>query len=380
MDANHVKERYALISWALDERLRRLLAASEAKVLGRGGITEVSKATGISRRAIHAGLKEIELRDQQDPTLYKIRRPGGGRKKAVENDPTLIKDLESLIEPFGVTNSEPPLRWTTKGLRHLSKELSHMGHPLSHNAVGALLKDLGYKLQTNTTHDEFSNHVERNAQFANIFTKITTRASDDSPTIFLETYGMVSESGHDYRDPAHLTGNGDLDMGNYQLLQRFAIHAIRDWWQHHGSKSFPNASDLLVIANGGGSNGPRTRFWKLELQRLANYIDLPIQFCHFPTGTIKWNSKTNQISTGLNINNDDGLEANYQVELKILGNLRNNPQRISNSLDGSIASNVIDVPYEKFATINIVREAFQRDWNYAILPNNSSPIVFFHDH
>ncbi len=391
MEDQQINERFKFLSWALNERLRRLLAASEAKVIGRGGVTQVSRATGISRRAIYAGLKELEERNYHQDLLLPARRTGGGRKKITQTDSSLVTDLESLLEP---TQEDSPLSWTTKGLRVLSAELSERGHKLSHTSVGILLKEMGYSIQTNERYMEPANGHVRNGQFSVINDKTHQRVDDGNPVIYLETAwtettnapqqscrgnskntNLSPSTAQEHYSPGQTkfpnNKRSRIEPANFHFLQTFAIHTCRDWWQHSGARTYPEAQDLLIISDGGGSNGPRTRFWKLEVQKLANYIGLPVLFCHFPSGTTRWNYSSYQVNARLDHASRNFVSDNYRVTLKVIG-LQTMAKHELNANEPDQDSHFIwnDVPYEKFSQINLVRDEHKRDWNYAILPND----------
>jgi hypothetical protein len=332
MDTSQIAQRHKLIEWVLDERLRRLFAAAEAKVLGHGGITAVSEATGVSRRAIHAGLKELEaLQGEGISASSHIRRAGAGRKRIIEVDTTLTSDLEGLIEPVTRGDPESPLRWTCKSLRSLADELGQMGHKISHTHVGKLLVELGYSLQGNKKTLEGSSHPDRNAQFENINAQVANRLSKVEPVISVDTkkkelIGRFKNNGRTWRpkgEPTEVkvhdfieeTGRanpygvydigadeGWVSVGTDHDTAAFAVQTIRRWWCVVGSQAYPDAKDLLITADGGGSNGSRVRLWKMELQALADEIGIPIRVCHYPPGTIKWNKIEHRLFSFITMN------------------------------------------------------------------------------
>src|ERR1700690_3642141 len=302
---------------SLDERSRRLTAAAESIAIGRGGITAVSEATGMSRPAIRLGLNEL-----REPATYppnRIRRPGGGRKKTVAQDPSLLRDLERLIEPVTRGDPESPLRWTCKSLRKLAEELRRMGHKTSHRMVADLLHDLGYSLQANSKTREGSSHPDRNAQFEYLNRKVKRQLRNQQPAISVDTkkkelVGDFKNNGRELRpagnpeqvrvhdfiipelgranpygiyDIAHNTGWVSVGMDHDTAA--FAVETIRRWWHGMGQGFYPNAAELLITADSGGSNGSRVRLWKLELQKLADETGLNIKVHHYPPGTSKWN-------------------------------------------------------------------------------------------
>src|SRR5512142_3231549 len=301
--AKVVGQRFELIAWALNERLRRLFAATEAHVLGHGGISAVAKATGVSRRAIHAGLKELAQQSEMTASpLGRIRRPGAGRKKRIEQDASLRADLERLVEPLTRGDPETPLRWTCKSLRRLAEELGHQGHRISRTLVGELLRDLGYSLQANAKTLEGAHHPDRNAQFEHINREVQTRLAQGQPVIsvdtkkkeLIETFKNPGRTWrqkgqpeavnvYDFINPDLGRANpygiydvaadaGWVSVGTDHDTAAFAVQTIRRWWHAVGHLAYPHATELMITADGGGSNGSRVRLWKVELQRWADEL------------------------------------------------------------------------------------------------------------
>jgi hypothetical protein len=301
----------------LDERAKRLLVGAEAACIGYGGVSLVSRETGVSREAVSAGAKEV-MEPERLPK-NRIRRRGGGRKKTVLTDPTLKTDLESLIDP--VTRGDPmsPLRWTCKGLRKLAAELKRMGHTTSHRMVAELLHEMNYSLQANKKTIEGGTHPDRNAQFEHINKEVVEQIANGQPAISVDTkkkelVGNFKNSGREHRPkgqphevlvydfPSLGEGRvspygvydigrnaGWVSVGTDSDTAAFAVESIRRWWYSMGRQSYPKATKLLITADSGGSNGARLRLWKKELQELANEIGMEISVCHFPPGTSKWN-------------------------------------------------------------------------------------------
>ena len=400
MEKIKIAQRYELINWALDERLRRLVAAAEAKVLGHGGITAVAEATGVSRRAIHAGLKELESpTDGAVSTTSRIRRPGAGRKSIIEIDTTLATDLEGLIEPVTRGDPESPLRWTCKSLRTLAIELGKMGHKVSHTHVGKLLVNIGYSLQGNKKTLEGSGHPDRNAQFEHINAQVTQRLIDTDPVISVDTkkkelIGRFKNNGQTWRpkgepievkvhdfieEPGRANPYGVYDIGadagwvsvgTDHDTASFAVQTIRRWWQVIGSHAYPNAKDLLITADGGGSNGSRVRLWKLELQMLANEIGIPIRVCHYPPGTSKWNKIEHRLFSFITMNWRGEPLISHEVMLNLIANTRTKTGlSVKVELDKSVYPKGVKVTDATMASININRDDFHGDWNYSICPH-----------
>lgn len=399
METSQIARRYNLIYWALDERLRRLVSAAEAKVLGHGGITVVAAATGVSRRAIHAGLKELESRKPDErPIDSRIRRPGAGRKRVTETDTTLQADLELLVEPLTRSDPESPLRWTCKSLRTLAGELGKMGHKVSHTQVGKLLVKLGYSLQANKKTLEGTSHPDRNAQFEHINTHATDRLTRGEPVISVDTkkkelIGRFKNNGqtrcpkrepaevkvHDFIEEAGRANpygvydigadEGWVSVGTDHDTAVFAVQTIRRWWHVIGSQAYPNAKELLVTADGGGSNGSRIRLWKMELQRLADEIGIPIRVCHFPPGNSKWNKIGHRLFSFITMNWRGEPLFSHEVMLNLIANTKTKRGlSIRAELDNRAYPKGIKVPDADFAAINMVRDDFHGDWNYSIYP------------
>jgi hypothetical protein len=354
MDATEsAGKRFELIGWALDERLRRLLAAAEAQVLGRGGVTAVAAATGVSRRAIHAGLKELAGRPEPLPSSQaRIRRPGAGRKRLAELDATLLADLERLVEPLTRGDPETPLRWTCKSLRLLAEELAGQGHHVSRTVVGELLAAMGYSLQANAKTLEGGGHPDRNAQFEHINHEVQARPAGGQPVISVDTKkkeltGTFKNPGgtwrpkgqpeavnvYDFVDPVLGRANpygvydvaadeGWVAVGTDHDTAAFAVQTIRRWWQAVGKAAYPDAADLMVTAGGGGSNGSRVRLWKVELQRLADETGVTIRVCHFPPGTSKWNKIEHRLFSFISMNWRGQPLVSHEVMINLIANTR----------------------------------------------------------
>jgi transposase len=309
-----IEQRYRLLSSRLDERQRRLFVAAEAMVIGRGGISAVSRATGVSRVTITVGLGELEAEAVAESVPLpqgRVRRLGGGRKKLAQTDPALLSDLELLIDPVTRGDPESPLRWTCKSLRKLADELRRQGHQVSHVAVGELLKAQGYSLQANAKTLEGGDHPDRDAQFIQINACVGAALEAGEPVISVDTkkkelVGVCKNAGrewekagepvevkvHDFIDPELGRANpygvydvgadqGWVSVGTDHDTAAFAVESIRRWWLAMGQAMYPRASELTITADGGGSNGSRVRLWKQELQTLADELGFPVRVCHF---------------------------------------------------------------------------------------------------
>ena len=305
----------------LDERSRRRWAATEALAIGRGGISRVAAATGMSRRTIHAGIQDLREggEPQAESGTRRIRRAGGGRKRLTEQDPTLLRNLEALVEPTTRGDPMSPLRWTLKSTRQLATELTRQGHRIGRQKVDDLLHELNYSLQGNRKTREGDSHPDRNAQFEYINRQVAAFQRRGEPVVSVDTkkkerVGDFRNVGREWRpagDPERvrvhdfvdrelgkaipygvydMTANtGWVSVGTDPDTAEFAGATLRQWWQRMGRKVYPNATELLITADGGGSNAARSRLWKVVVQQLANQTGLGISVCHFPPGTSKWN-------------------------------------------------------------------------------------------
>lgn len=396
-----ITARYRTLEGVLDERQRRLYAAAEAKVLGHGGVKRVHEATGVARGSILAGLKELE-QEPKDLTVdgRRIRRPGAGRKKLVELDPGVREALERRVEPVTRGDPELPLRWTCKSLMQLARELNGHGHTISHVSVGALLKELGYSLQGNRKTLEGGDHPDRNAQFEYINGKVEAALSAEQPVISVDTkkkelVGQYKNGGkewrpqgqpedvkvHDFVDKELGRANpyGVYDLGNNSAwvsvgtdhdTASFAVATIRSWWLAMGKALYPGAKELLITADGGGSNGSRVRLWKLELQRLADELSIPIRISHFPPGTSKWNKIEHRLFCFISLNWRGKPLVSHEVIVNLIAATTTRKGLIVRAeLDPTPYPKGVKVSDEEFATIRLARDEFHGEWNYVITPS-----------
>jgi len=395
-----IAARYAALAGILDERQRRLYAAVEAKLLGYGGIKRVHEATGVARGSIMAGLKELEQgADSPNIAPHRVRRAGAGRKKLTEQDVEIRAALERLVEPVTRGDPESPLRWTCKSLMQLARELSAQGHTISHVSVGALLKDLEYSLQGNRKTLEGANHPDRNAQFEFINKKIESAFSAGNPVISVDTkkkelVGQYKNGGkewrpqgqpeavkvHDFVDDelgrANPYGVYDLrnnsawvSVGTDHDTASFAVATVRRWWFSMGKDVYPNATELMITADGGGSNGSRVRLWKLELQRLANELAIPIRVSHFPPGTSKWNKIEHRLFSHISLNWRGQPLISHEVIVNLIAaTTTRKGLKVQAQLDTNPYPKGVKVPDEEFATIRLTRDGFHGEWNYVISP------------
>jgi transposase len=395
-----VKRRFELVAGELNERSRRLVAASEAVAIGWGGITAVSRATGLSRKAISHGIKELQERG--GASEGRIRRIGGGRKKTESKDPSLREDLERLVEPVTRGDPESPLRWTCKSVRKLAQELSQQGHHVSHQLVSELLHELGYSLQANRKTREGGDHPDRDAQFAYVNAQAETFLAAGEPVVSVdakkkELVGEFKNAGREWRPQGEpeqvrvydfpIPGLGRATpYGVYDLRQNagwvnvgmdhdtaaFAVESIRRWWNEVGQDQYPEAKRLLISADGGGSNGSRVRLWKWELQQLADETDLSITVCHLPPGTSKWNKIEHRLFAWISQNWRGKPLTSYAVILKLIAATTTEAGlTVQCQLDTNTYPAGRKVSDEEMATLSILPGPFHSEWNYTIRPRTA---------
>lgn len=404
MENNLIKQRFKILEPFLDERLRRLYTASEAIALGYGGISVVSRETGVSRRAIALGKEE--LKHPPPKGERRIREKGGGRKRTIDKEPNLKKSLEDLIEPATRGDPESPLRWTSKSVRKLSKELKKMGYNVSYNLVAILLKDMGYSLQANKKTLEGTSHVDRDAQFNHINKKIKQYQAMKQPVISVDTkkkelVGNFKNGGREIRPKGKpekvriydfiikklgrvspygvydLTNNvGWVNVGIDHDTATFAVESIRQWWYSMGKKAYPKAKQLLITADSGGSNGYRVKLWKVELQKLANETQLSIAVCHLPPGTSKWNKIEHRLFSFITQNWRGKPLISYEVIVNLIASTTTKEGlQVECQLDKNTYPKGIKVTKEKMDSLNIMKDTFHEEWNYKILPKKLSKVV-----
>jgi len=403
MDKNVIKAKVEVLFPVLDERARRLWAATEAEAIGWGGISLVAEATGMSHTTILAGIRENRALAQGHAVKPlkpgRLRVPGGGRKPLPETDPTLLTDLEALVDP--VTRGDPmsPLRWTSKSTERLANELRSQGHRVSRRTVNRMLETLGYSLQANRKTKEGVIHEDRDAQFAHINEEAKTFQKDGQPVISVDTKKkeLIGEyknggqewepkgkpnhvSDHDFPDPNvpkaipygiyDIGANeGWVSVGNDHDTPEFAVQSIRTWWQQMGHPMYPKATRLLVTADCGGSNSYRARAWKTELQRLANETGLTITVCHFPPGTSKWNKIEHRMFCHISQNWRGRPLVSLEAVVSLIGAVTTRKGlKIRAKLDPGKYELGKKITDEEFAQVRIEKSPFQGAWNYSILP------------
>ena len=380
-----IKQRFSQLEACLDERGRRLWAAAESAAHGRGGISLVARASGVSRRAIAVGLAELQKKpDRSQRRRLPIRQKGGGRKKASLKDPDLLLDLEKLLEPVTRGDPQSPLRWTCKSVRNLAEELRAQGHEVSHMLVAELLHEQKYSLQANRKTKEGSSHPDRNAQFEYINAKATEFLNSGQPAISVDT--KKKEQGQPEPVQMHDFGKQkDAPYGVYDLGQNagwvsvgtdhdtsaFAVESIRRWWNMMGRETYPGARQLLITADSGGSNGSRVRLWKLELQKLADETGLEISVCHFPPGTSKWNKIEHRLFSFITKNWRGKPLVSHEVIVNLIAaTTTRTGLRVQSQLDTGKYPKGIKVGKQEFAAIQLRTDTFHGEWNYAIFPRS----------
>lgn len=396
-DEEAIRRRFELLSPHLDERSRRLTVAAEAQAIGFGGISLVARATGVSRETIRRGIKDLQAAAGSHPGG--IRRPGGGRKRTVAFDPTLKGDLEKLVEPTERGDPESPLRWTSKSVRHLAEELKRMGHQTSHRMVAEMLHDLGYSLQGNRKTLEGSSHPDRDAQFEHINRQAKEYLATSDPVISVDTkkkelIGDFKNGGrewrpkgmaekvrvHDFVDPELgraipygvydlATNSGWVSVGVDNDTSSFAVEAIRRWWQSMGRDRYPDAERLLITADGGGSNGARVRLWKVELQKLADELGIPISVSHFPPGTSKWNKIEHRLFSFITKNWRGKPLISHEVIVNLIASTTTTKGlKVHAELDTASYPTGRKVSKKEVAEIDLRRDSFHGEWNYTLFP------------
>jgi len=397
MDTEALRTKYIALAPVLTERSRRLWAATEARALGRGGIERVKEATGLARSTIERGIRELE--SEAVPSPERTRRPGGGRKRATERDVTLSSDLDALVEPTASGDPESPLRWTAKSVRRLAQELRAQGHTVSHTLVAELLQASGYSLQANRKTREGPQHPDRDAQFHYILDQVRRFQKRGEPAISVDTkkkelVGDFKNAGREWRPkgtPERVRVHDFLipeqgkaiPYGVYDLHRNegwvsvgidhdtasFAVNAIRSWWKRMGRPVYAGAKSLLITADAGGSNGPRLRLWKWELQRFANRTGLSIAVCHFPPGTSKWNKIEHRLFSQLATNWRSKPLTSLAVIVSLIGSTTTSTGlRVRSEIDHGSYPKGIAVTDEQMARVNVKQHAFHGDWNYTIRP------------
>jgi len=395
-----LKRRLVRLWPQLDERSRRMVAANEALQLGYGGISQVSRACGLSRVTITKGIREL---DAEPLPSGRIRRAGAGRPGLLALDPGLPRALEALVEPLARGDPESPLRWTCKSTRALAAELSAQDHPVSHEKVAQLLRGMEYSLQGNRKTEEGRDHPDRDAQFVYINQQVSRALAAGQPVISVDTKkkelignyenkgrqwrktkSPVRVNGHDFPDPsvprAYPYGIYDLgrntgfvNVGTNHDTGEFAVASIRGWWRLEGRSLYPDARRLLITADGGGSNGYRLRLWKWELQKLADATGLSIQVCHFPPGTSKWNKVEHRLFSFITSTWRGEPLRDYETVVRLIASTTTvKGLSVTCRLDRRNYIAGRKVTDEQLAKVHLTPQAFHGEWNYIIRPGRIS--------
>jgi hypothetical protein len=417
-----IKIRHDLLVPVLDEKQYRLYLAAEAKAIGWGGVSQVAKVANASRNTISTGIEELEqppapkpvedvvegkktrlrTRGRRRPLADDVRqrRHGGGRKRTTDIDHTLKSDLDALIEPFAAGDPCSPLRWTCKSISALTSELINKGHKTSTRMVHELLVEMRYTMQANRkTKESGSQHPDRNDQFLFINEKVKRFQEADEPVISVDTkkkeiVGEFSNKGstwrpegcpeevnmHDFLDPdkGRIAPYGILDLaknvgfvniGISADTSEFATESIRRWWLSMGKESYPNATKLLITADGGGSNGSRVRLWKKELQRFADETGMQISVCHFPPGTSKWNKIEHRMFSYISQNWRGRPLVSIETIVNLIGATKTKKGlSIQTSVDTNEYAKGIKITDQEIKTLSLERDEFHGEWNYTLHP------------
>ena len=398
-----IQRKFERLARVLDERTLRLFAAAEAEAVGYGGVSRLSRITGLARSTVTRG--QLEMSRRADLSTGRVRRPGGGRKRTCDRDPTLVNDLEGLLEPSARGDPMSPLRWTCKSIRTLAAALVAMGHAASHRLVWATLRELKYSLQGNRKMEEGNQHPDRNAQFEHINTRVAREMRSGNPVISVDTkkkelvgnfknHGRKWHEkgdaprvqGHDFPHPdvprAYPYGiydlarnQGHVVVGTDHDTGQFAVASVRGWWRAEGRRLYPTAKRLLITADGGGSNGYRLRLWKRELQRLADELRVPISVCHFPPGTSKWNKVEHRLFSFISTNWRGEPLVDYETIVRLIAKTTTTRGlRVTCTLDRrkyAVGKKVTDA---EMKTIQILKDKFHGEWNYTIAPASNDKL------
>ena len=390
-------EKFHSVWSLLDERTRRIMAASEAIALGYGGVSLVRRACGLSRKAISKGIRETQ--QGLAPAVGRIRRAGAGRKPITVSDPHLVETLEEMIDDQTRGDPESPLRWICKSTRTIAKELDRQKHPVSHAKVAQILHSLDYSLQSNRKTEEGRDHPDRDAQFRHISAAVKRCLARGTPVISVDTkkkelignYHNTGQQwlpakqpkkvrGHDFPSPdvprAYPYGiydvgrnTGFVNVGTDHDTGAFAVASIRGWWRREGKRLYPDAATILITADGGGSNGWRLRLWKLELQKFADETGLSISVCHFPPGTSKWNKVEHRLFSFISSNWRGEPLRDYETVVKLIAKTSTaKGLKVTCRLDRRKYPTGRKVTNQEMKRINLKPDKFHGEWNYVIRP------------
>jgi len=390
-----LKQKFTTLFCYLDERQRRIAAAVEARSIGHGGITAVARATGMSRPSIHKGLGELRQRKPGVP-LGRSRKAGAGRKPLIEGDPQLLEELDRLVDPDTRGDPMSPLRWTCKSTRQLADTLRATGHPVSHRVVGELLASMGYSLQANVKTKEGSSHPDRDAQFRYLNEQVRNSLTRQWPVISVDTkkkelIGDYKNGGVEWQpegnpEPVQVHDFGKekgiphgvydvgknlgwVTVGRDHDTASFAVASIQRWWMAMGRTMYPDASHLLICADGGGSNGYRLRLWKVELQRFADETGLTVTVCHLPPGTSKWNKIEHRLFSHISMNWRGRPLTSHEVVVELIAaTTTRKGLRVRAELDPALYPTGVEVTDAQIEALSLRRHTFHGEWNYDLSP------------
>jgi hypothetical protein len=402
IDVAGIRARWDQMAPNLDERGRRLFAASEALMIGLGGVTAASTATGMARSTINRGIKELKAGRRE--SVGRVRRPGAGRKSAVEAQPGLLAALETLIEDAIRGDPESPLRWVSRSQRNIAAAMGRLGFAVSQKLVGVLLRQLKYSCQANRKTREGTSHPDRNAQFEYVNTMVKAAIAEGAPAISVDTkkkelVGDFKNAGRELRragDPEPVrvhdfeikslgkvapygvydiaANDGWVNVGIDADTAAFAVESIRRWWHRLGRPRYPNAKRLVITADCGGSNGNRVRLWKRELQRFANETGLAITVTHLPPGTSKWNKVEHRLFARISQNWRGKPLVSHQVIIQLIaGTTTGTGLTIACDIDANSYPKGIKIPDAEMRALNIQQHTFHGEWNYTISPIQPQP-------
>lgn len=391
-----IATRYTYLNPTFDERTRRSWAASEALTIGRGGISAVSRATGLARNTIKQGIRDLEDPQEMD---NRTRMPGGGRKKTVDKNPELLAALEALVEPITRGDPESPLRWTCKSVRKLAEELKSQGFSVSHRLVAELLHELGYSLQANRKTDEGKQHPDRNLQFEFINLLVEENLKIGNPVISVdakkkELVGNFKNGGREWHPKGkpeevnvydflsnaegRATPYGVYDIGRDEGwinvgidkdTAEFAVESIRRWWLAMGQENYPEATELIITADGGGSNGSRIRLWKTQLQDFCNEICIPISVSHFPPGTSKWNKIEHRLFSFISMNWRGKPLTSFETIINLItATTTKSGLTVKAGIDLNTYQKGIKISDAQLKLISMSKNDFHGEWNYTLHP------------
>ncbi len=400
-----ISEKYEALRGTLNERARRLWAATEARSLGRGGIAAVIEATGMSSRTVDKGLKELKAGESGGEVLApgRVRRPGGGRQRARDKQPGLVKALERLVDPTARGDPESALRWTCKSTRKLADELRRQGFDVGPHTVARELKEQGFSLQSNRKTRDGDSHPDRDAQFGHINKKAQSFMRRGQPVISVDTkkkelVGDFKNAGREWQprgEPEEVRVHDFIDKklgkaipyGVYDILNnqgwvsvgidhdtaQFAANSIRRWWKQMGHRRFPRAKQLLITADGGGSNSHRSRLWKVSLQDLADDLDLKLVVCHFPPGTSKWNKIEHRLFSFITHNWRGRPLVSHQAVVNLIAATTTKAGLIVKAaLDNRTYETGVKVADEELARLRLKSHSFHGEWNYTLSPRRKN--------